>query len=131
MAKERYVHGRHTSAYILLFLAQESAYGLTLLNKMEEQIPHNNIDGSAIYRALKDLENSGFVQSYWDTNDPGPAKKWYQITEAGLQELDEFKTDIEMRVDNLQFFLRTYQELFKGSKHEDKKNEDVNLHEKL
>ena len=103
--------GRHAPAFILLFLAGEKHYGATLLNKMNEQMPHNRLDSAAIYRTLQELEKIGAVESYWDTSEPGPAKKWYQITEIGYQKLAQYKEDIEKRKENLDFFLNTYQKL--------------------
>lgn len=111
MELARLNYGRHLPAFILLFLAKEPAYGLTLLNKMEEYLPHNNADGPAIYRALQELEKSGTVKSYWDTSDSGAAKKWYQITNNGFDQLRQFKIDIEQRKKNLEFFLSEYENI--------------------
>lgn len=104
-------YGRHLPAFILLFLAKEPAYGLTLLNKMEQYLPHNNADAPAIYRALQELEKSEAVESYWDTSEPGAAKKWYRIAKNGFDQLNQFKTDIEQRKKNLEFFLLEYKSL--------------------
>ena len=108
MARVKY--GRHLPAFILLFLAEEPSYGLRLLNKMAEQMPRINADSAAIYRALQELEQSNAVESYWDTSEPGPAKKWYKITDAGFSILAEFKKDIELRKQNLDYFLSNYAE---------------------
>ncbi|MZP30015.1 PadR family transcriptional regulator [Heliobacterium undosum] len=110
MAKVNY--GRHLPAFILLFLAQEPAYGLTLLKQLEQRLPHNNADSAAVYRALQELEKSEAVESYWDTSDPGPAKKWYKISPQGFRILDDFKKDIEQRKSNIEFFLSEYAKLF-------------------
>lgn len=111
MSRSKY--GRHLPAFVLLFLAQEPAYGLTLLNKMAETMPSNKADSAAIYRALQELEKLGAVEAYWDTSDPGPAKKWYKITKVGFAKLVEHKEDIETRKSNLEFFLSTYEKLLK------------------
>ncbi len=106
-------HGRHLPAFILLFLTEEPAYGLALVKKMQQKLPYNNIDHAATYRALKDLEKINAVTSYWDTSNPGPAKKWYKITDVGLEKLKEFKEDIILRKKNLEFFVDCYESLFK------------------
>jgi DNA-binding PadR family transcriptional regulator len=103
-----YKNARHAPAFVLLFLAKEPAYGSGLLKKMEEEIPSNKLDSAILYRSLQDLEKAGALASYWDTNEPGPAKKWYRITPIGLRKLAEFKEDIEERVKNLEYFLKTY-----------------------
>lgn len=106
-------YGRHVPSFILLFLAQKPCYGSTLLGKMEKELPYNPVDSAAVYRSLKELEKTGAVSSYWDTSQPGPAKKWYKITPAGLEKLAEYKDDIEKRRKNLDYFLQTYAELIK------------------
>jgi DNA-binding PadR family transcriptional regulator len=102
---KRLNYGRHLPAFILLFLAKASANGAMLLNIMDQQLPSNNTDGPAIYRALNELEKSGAVKSDWDTSGPGVAKKWYTITNEGLEQLKQFKVHIEDRKRNLDFFL--------------------------
>jgi DNA-binding PadR family transcriptional regulator len=102
---------RHTPAFILLFLARESLYGGALMSIMEKELPSYVADGAVIYRALKDLEQEGSVTAYWETDTPGPARKWYTITDKGLQKLAEFKEDIEMRKRNFDFFLDAYRNL--------------------
>jgi len=82
-----------------------------LLNKMEEELPFNLIDGPSLYRSLQDLEKEGDVESYWDTSEPGPAKKWYRINPKGMEKLEEFRQDIEMRKKNLEYFLNTFRKL--------------------
>lgn len=103
--------GRHSPAFVLLFLAREAHYGANLLNKINEEMPHNRLDSAAIYRTLQELEKTGAVESYWDTSEPGPARKWYRVTETGYQKLAEFKEDIEKRIKNLEYFLTTYPEV--------------------
>jgi len=104
-------YGRHIPAFVLLFLAQEPAYGSVLLNRMSEQMPHNRADSAAIYRALQELEKVNAVESFWDTSEPGPAKKWYKITDMGVKKLAGYKKDIEMRKKNMEFFLDAYEKL--------------------
>jgi PadR family transcriptional regulator, regulatory protein PadR len=102
---------RHTPAFILLFLAQKPAYGALLFKRLEEKMPFNLIDTPALYRVLNDLEKAEAIESYWDTSEPGPAKKWYKITQKGMEKLDELKKDIDRRKQDLDFFLETYEKL--------------------
>lgn len=103
--------GRHAPAFILLFLAEAPGYGLDLYNKMNSEIPYNKIDTAAIYRALKELENDGMVESCWNTSESGPAKKVYSITEKGLEKLNEYNVDIQRRIENLSLFISKYNSL--------------------
>lgn len=74
-------------------------------------MPRSRADSAAVYRSLQDLEDAGAVDSYWDTTEPGPARKWYKITDRGLDKLTEFKLDIEASKKNLEFFLNYYEKL--------------------
>lgn len=107
----KFKHGRHTPAFVLLFLAEESTYGLDLLNKLNSNLDNNSIDSAAIYRSLKDLESQEMVKSYWNTSDSGPAKKYYSITEDGLEKLKEYNNDIVLRIKNLNLFIKKFKSL--------------------
>lgn len=109
MSMNRYF--RHTPAFILLYLAQKPAYGALLFKRFEEEIPFNLIDTPALYRALNNLEKTGAIEAYWDTSESGPAKKWYKITQKGIEKLAELRQDIERRKQDLDFFLETYEKL--------------------
>jgi DNA-binding PadR family transcriptional regulator len=99
---------RHTPAFILLFLAHENLYGSALLKSMEKEMPCYHTDSAIIYRSLQELEKEGAVESYWETDTQGPARKWYKITETGLKKLAELKADIELRKKNFDYFLAAY-----------------------
>ena len=104
---------RHAPAFILLFLASQNLYGAALFNKMQREIPFCYADSAVVYRTLQVLEEEGSVKSYWETDTPGPAKKWYEITAKGLERLAEYKEDIETRKNNLEFFLESYEKITK------------------
>ncbi|SMP62778.1 PadR family transcriptional regulator [Anoxynatronum buryatiense] len=107
---------RHLTAFILLVLAQESMHGGAIHTTLREKLPNFNTDTGAIYRCLQELEKDQAVKSSWHTEESGPARKVYEISETGLTELDEWKKDIETRLENLQFFLREY-EAFTEKRH--------------
>ena len=100
--------GRHTGAFLLLFLTEGDSYGGKLLQKCEEELPINPIDSAIIYRTLKKLENEGAVESYLDTSDQDKLIKMYKITTAGKRKLEDFQIDIEEKIKNLAFFLEKY-----------------------
>jgi len=104
---------RYVPAFILLFLASQNLYGAALFNKMQREIPFCYADSAVVYRALQVLEEEGSVKSYWETDTPGPAKKWYEITTKGLERLAEYKEDIETRKKNFEFFLESYETITK------------------
>ncbi|PEJ46699.1 PadR family transcriptional regulator [Bacillus sp. AFS002410] len=100
--------GRHTGAFLLLFLTEGDSYGGKLLQKCEEELPINPIDSSILYRTLKQLEAEGAVVSYLGTSEQDKPIKMYKITEVGKEKLGEFQKDIEEKLKNLTFFMNRY-----------------------
>ncbi|RDI39149.1 PadR family transcriptional regulator [Falsibacillus pallidus] len=100
--------GRHTGAFLLLFLTEGDSYGGQLLQKCEEELPVNPIDSAILYRTLKKLENEGAIESYVDTIHHDKPVKMYRVTEEGKKQLGEFQRDIEEKMRNLSFFLTKY-----------------------
>lgn len=105
-------HNRHIPAFLLLFLAQGDAHGGALWTQISDMMPADwEVDSGAIYRVLRELEERGCVNSYWNTDDAGPAKRVYHITQAGLDELTLWYEDIQLRNRNLEYFLSEYEAL--------------------
>ncbi|MFD1177739.1 PadR family transcriptional regulator [Paenibacillus puldeungensis] len=109
-AKNRRTY-RFAPAFILLFLAEKSLYGSAILSEFRDRLPDYSVDSAVIYRSLQELEKEGSLKSSWNTETPGPATKWYEITDIGLQKLANYYGDIEKRKRNLDFFLSTYSQL--------------------
>lgn len=42
-------------------------------------------DATGVYRALKRMEESGYVSSEWDTPEEGAAKRMFSLTEKGTK----------------------------------------------
>ncbi|MDN4527138.1 PadR family transcriptional regulator [Fictibacillus fluitans] len=101
--------GRHTGAFLLMFLTDGDNYGGKLLQKCEEELPVNPIDSAILYRTLKKLEEEGAVESYFDTNGDKPIRM-YKITADGKRKLEDFHIDIEEKIKNLSFFQEKYKE---------------------
>lgn len=100
--------GRHTGAFLLLFLTEGDSYGGKLLQKCAEELPLNPIDSAILYRTLKTLEKEGAVESYLDTSNQDKPMKMYKITTVGKRKLEDFQIDIEDKIKNLSFFLNKY-----------------------
>ena len=75
---------------ILLVLGQlrEPTYGYQLVKKLNDH--HISIDANTLYPLMRRLEGQGLLQSQWDTNEAKP-RKYYQITEGGLEVLEKTK----------------------------------------
>ncbi len=81
--------GRIIELSLLTLLKKGDGYGYKLADDM---IMYNLIDKSVnisvIYRALRNLENDGFIDSYWEDSDDGPNKRIYHINENGIKEIN-------------------------------------------
>jgi poly-beta-hydroxybutyrate-responsive repressor len=76
------LHGELLSTSLLAFLKNWSAYGYQLTQRLAESgMPE--CDSGTVYRTLRQLEKSGFVSSFWDTSESGPARRMYSLTAAG------------------------------------------------
>jgi len=63
-----------------------------------------------LYRLLRALEEEGLVTSEWDETSPGPAKRRYALTEAGLQLLDQWAEALRSSQERTARFLQRYEE---------------------
>jgi poly-beta-hydroxybutyrate-responsive repressor len=76
------LHGELLSTSLLAFLKNWNAYGYQLTQRLAESgMPA--CDSGTVYRQLRQLEKSGFVSSFWDTSENGPARRMYSLTQAG------------------------------------------------
>lgn len=81
--------GRAAEAFVLLILAQGRSYGYEIRGRLEEDFGYQRAaaDAGAVYRLLRELEAGGFIESEWDIAETGPARRYYQLTDAGRAEL--------------------------------------------
>src|SRR5258707_11473150 len=67
---------------VLLLLREWSSYGYELMERMAS-FGFAMMNPGTFYRALRQMEKAGMVNSAWDTSGGGPARRIYSITEAG------------------------------------------------
>lgn len=84
MANDRPVSptGDMLNAHLLAMLKGWSDYGYELVQRLNEAGLGEYNKGS-VYRALRQLEQMGLVCSMWDTSQSGPARRMYELTQAG------------------------------------------------
>jgi PadR family transcriptional regulator len=68
---------------LLLLLDERPAHGYELLDRVQELIPGERPEFGGLYRILRALEEDGLVLSEWDSAEPGPAKRRYELTPEG------------------------------------------------
>lgn len=109
-------HGRHTPAFLLLFLAEGPSYGAMLFTRMKQELPHCFADSAIIYRSLQDIEKQGLAATSWEIVEGSQPRKWYSITHQGMVALADFEVDIKYRRANFDFFLSRYNDVLKQDK---------------
>jgi poly-beta-hydroxybutyrate-responsive repressor len=76
------LHGELLSTSLLAFLKNWNAYGYQLAQRLSA-VGMPEFDSGTVYRTLRQLEKSGFVSSFWDISESGPARRMYSLTAAG------------------------------------------------
>jgi DNA-binding PadR family transcriptional regulator len=76
-----------------------------------EPLGLGNVNPSLVYRALREMETHDFVESEWDTETTaGPARRVYQITNAGRQRLNEWVQELRETDRVLHHFLEVFEQ---------------------
>jgi PadR family transcriptional regulator, regulatory protein PadR len=94
---------------ILLLLREEPAHGYDLMQRLR---PFGFVrdDPGRLYRALRALEDEGFVHSAWQASSSGPDRRIYELTRAGVEELHGAATAVSDAAGVLDVFLTRYEE---------------------
>ncbi|MDR2366972.1 MAG: PadR family transcriptional regulator, partial [Deltaproteobacteria bacterium] len=81
---------------VMTFLAKGRihGYGVQRLLVKKGGFTHGPPDLSGIYRSLKEMESQGYVGSGWVSNDGGPPKKCFHLTEKGCACLAMWKKSL-------------------------------------
>lgn len=74
-------------ACILLLLDERPSHGYDLIERLKP-FGFERSDPGWIYRALRWLEEGGFVSVRWQTPAAGPARRVFEVTPAGRQALE-------------------------------------------
>ncbi len=101
---------RFVEPSILLLLRDRPMHGYELIERVSELAGEDvRIDIGNLYRVLRALEEEGIVRSKWDAELPGPAKRTYQLTEAGRRLLDRWAEALGEAQQTISAFLRRYE----------------------
>lgn len=104
--------GRNLEPFLLLELLRGPSYGYDLIRQLAAiGFRRASAEPGVIYKMLRSLEESGSIRSEWSTQESGPARRYYHLTDQGrillrgrVQQLARF----EFR---LQHLLRSYSEI--------------------
>ncbi len=85
MVQRKWLHG-FLELCLLSMLAERRDYGRGLSERLVVA-GFDEIPGGTLYPALMRLEKRGLVAVSWRPSTSGPARKYYELTDAGHTEL--------------------------------------------
>ena len=94
-------------ACLLLLLEERPGHGYDLLTRLEP-LGFERSNPGRVYRALRWLENAGFVQPTWETTGVGPARRVYELSPAGRHALEISAPTLRRQAKNLEDRLSRY-----------------------
>ena len=93
---------------LLLLLHHGPAHGYTLLEQLGK-FGLGDLNSSAIYRMLRDMEEKGWVTSTWDEEQAqGPPRRVYRLTALGDEVLTLWTQDLEESRKKIGYLLGVY-----------------------
>ena len=102
---------------LLLMLHRGKAHGYNLLSGLEEfGFVGGQLDPSLVYRALRDMEDSGLVTSEWDADSLGPQRRVYCITQVGESNLVEWISDLRRTRQEIETLIAAYEQVEQHNK---------------
>lgn len=74
------------STAVRLLVSEEHGHGYDLAARLGG-LGFDALDPGGLYRTLRTLEAGGYLRSWWDGSDRGPARRMYELTGAGCSYL--------------------------------------------
>jgi PadR family transcriptional regulator PadR len=98
---------------LLVMLHRSEAHGYNLLNGLDEfGFNPGAKDPSLIYRALREMEETGLVTSQWDQDSSlGPQRRVYQITPEGEDYLSGWVADLHRTRQEINALIAAYEQV--------------------
>lgn len=88
MSEEQELKKGSTPILILAVLAGGPCHGYAIAREIERRSREAlSVGEGALYPALRALEREGMVESEWQTQPSGPARRIYTLTDAGQAKL--------------------------------------------
>lgn len=75
---------------VLSMLSEKERYGYELVSDISENIA---ISDGTIYPILRRLNNEGYLESYLQESKEGPPRKYYRLTQLGINTKDKLLTE--------------------------------------
>lgn len=84
----------HTETIVLAVLLKKDRYGFEIYNAILERTAEKyELKETTLYSSYKRLEKDGYIMSYWGDETQGARRKYYHITEKGVELYRQNKLD--------------------------------------
>lgn len=98
--------GRNIEPFLLFELLLAPSYGYDLIRRLSENgFRRASAEPGVVYKVLRALEDSGSICSEWSTQESGPARRYYKITEKGQDLLRHRVRQLKRYVDRVEQLL--------------------------
>lgn len=94
---------------VLLIVAEEEVYGYEMVQRLKE-FGFTEIVGGTVYPLLQKLEKNGHLTSVFRPSPEGPDRKYYCITQEGMDYTKKFVQQWEQLVRNVQNIIAVKEE---------------------
>ena len=94
--------------YVLLAISAQRAHGY-YIEQYLRSLGLAQVEMTRLYRTLRQLEQQGLVTSAWEAGEGGPARRVYQLTDAGRGWLQTGATMLEGYRSAIDAFFGRYQ----------------------
>ncbi|HKU66162.1 MAG TPA: helix-turn-helix transcriptional regulator [Candidatus Baltobacteraceae bacterium] len=94
-------------AWLLVMLKEHNLHGYEIMKELKLRFDVIS-DPGTVYRALRQLERDGYISSWWDPKEQGPARRIYTLTDEGHQALVLWSVALEQYRSNLDAFFNLY-----------------------
>ncbi|WP_234122746.1 PadR family transcriptional regulator [Clostridium hydrogenum] len=84
----------HTETIILSHLVEKDSYGYEINKAIKEKTNNKyELKEATLYSAFRRLEQASLITSYWGDETTGARRRYYSITQLGLEALEKNKED--------------------------------------
>jgi poly-beta-hydroxybutyrate-responsive repressor len=94
-------------AWLLVMLKDLNLHGYEIMRNLRDNFAVTT-DPGTVYRALRQLERDGYISSWWDPKEQGPARRIYTLTDSGEQALKLWSDALDQYRQNLDAFFSLY-----------------------
>jgi PadR family transcriptional regulator PadR len=86
----------HTETIILAHLIEHDSYGYQINKEIMEKTDNMyELKEATLYSAFRRLEQAQLIASYWGNEEVGARRRYYAITDKGLEAYNAYKQDWE------------------------------------